>query len=49
MEYLLKNANVYIDSQFRKTDVFIKDNIIVSVDGSFPNGESVVSFDFNNK
>lgn len=49
MEYLLKNANVYIDSQFRKTDVFIKDNIIVSVDSSFPNGESVVSFDFNNK
>ena len=35
MEYLLKNANVYIDSQFRKTDVFIKDNI---KGGSFNEG-----------
>ena len=49
MDCLLKNANVYVDNEFIKTDVFIKDGIIVSVDGSFPNMESVVSFDFNNK
>ena len=49
MDCLLKNANVYIDGSFRKTDIFIKDDIIVSVDGSFHTDESVVSFDFNNK
>lgn len=49
MDCLLKNANVYIDGSFKKTDIFIKDNMIVSVDGSVHNGENVVSFDFNNK
>lgn len=49
MDCLLKNANVYIDSSFKKTDIFIKDNMIVSVDGSVHHGENVVSFDFNNK
>ena len=47
MDCLLKNANVYVDNEFIKTDVFIKDGIIVSVDGSFPNMESVVSFYFS--
>lgn len=49
MDCLLKNANVYIDGSFKKTDIFIKDNMIVSVDGSVHYGENVVSFDFNNK
>lgn len=49
MDCLLKNANVYIDGSFKKTDIFIKDNMIVSVDGSVHHGENVVSFDFNNK
>ncbi len=49
MDCLLKNANVYIDGSFKKTDIYIKDNMIVSVDGSVHNGENVVSFDFNNK
>ena len=49
MDCLLKNTNVYIDGSFKKTDIFIKDNMIVSVDGSVHNGENVVSFDFNNK
>ena len=49
MDCLLRNANVYVDNEFRKTDVFIKDDIIVSVDGSFPYDGSVFSFDFNNK
>ncbi len=48
MDCLLKNANVYIDGSFKKTDIFIKDNMIVSV-GSVHHGENVVSFDFNNK
>ncbi len=45
MDYLLKNANVYFDNEFRKTDIFIKDNIIVSNDNCYDNS---VSFDFNN-
>ncbi len=49
MDCLLKNANVYIDGSFKKTDIYIKDDIIVSVDGNVHNSESVVSFDFNNK
>lgn len=49
MDCLLKNANVYIDGSFKKTDIYIKDNMIVSVDGSVHHGENVVSFDFNNK
>lgn len=49
MDCLLKNANVYIDGSFKKTDIYIKDNMIVSVDGSVHYGENVVSFDFNNK
>ena len=49
MDCLLKNANVYIDGSFKKTDIFIKDNMIVSVDGCVHHGENVVSFDFNNK
>ena len=32
MDCLLKNANVYVDNEFIKTDVFIKDGIIVSVE-----------------
>ncbi|MCD8036547.1 MAG: dihydroorotase [Clostridiales bacterium] len=49
MDCVLKNANVYIDNEFVKTDVFIKDNIIVSVDSGFRNDGGIVSFDFNNK
>ena len=49
MDCLLKNANVYTDGSFRKTDIFIKDNTIVSVDGSVHSDDNVVSFDFNNK
>ncbi len=49
MDCVLKNANVYIDNEFRKTDVFIKDGIIVSFDSGFQNGGGIVSFDFNNK
>ena len=49
MDCLLKNANVYTDGSFRKTDIFIKDNTIVSVDGSVQSNDNVVSFDFNNK
>lgn len=45
MGYLLKNANVYVDNKFKRTDIFIKDNIIVSTDNCFG---SSVSFDFNN-
>lgn len=49
MDCLLKNANVYTDGSFRKTDIYIKDNTIVSVDGSVHSDDNVVSFDFNNK
>ena len=49
MEYLLRNANVYIDGGFRKTDIYIKDGIIVSFDSGFHSNEGVVSFDFDNK
>lgn len=49
MDCLLKNANVYTDGSFRKTDIYIKDNTIVSVDGSVHSDDDVVSFDFNNK
>ena len=49
MEYLLRNANVYIDGGFRKTDIYIKDGMIVSFDSGFHSNEGVVSFDFDNK
>ena len=49
MEYLLRNANVYIDGGFRKTDIYIKDGMIVSFDSGFYSNEGVVSFDFDNK
>ena len=49
MEYLLRNANVYIDGGFRKTDIYIKDGMIVSFDSGFHSSEGVVSFDFDNK
>ena len=49
MEYLLRNANVYIDGGFRKTDIYIKDGMIVSFDSGFHSNEVVVSFDFDNK
>lgn len=45
MDYLLKNANVYVNNEFRKTDIHIKDNIIVSANSCCDNS---VSFDFNN-
>lgn len=45
MGCLLKNANVYFDNGFRKTDILIKDSIVVSNDNCCDNG---VSFDFNN-
>ncbi|MEA4973842.1 MAG: dihydroorotase [Candidatus Metalachnospira sp.] len=45
MDYLLRNANVYINNEFKKTDIHIKDNIIVSTDNCCDNS---VSFDFNN-
>ena len=35
MDYLLKNANVFVDNKFRKTDIFVRDGIIVSVDKDF--------------
>lgn len=49
MEYLLRNANVYIDGGFRKTDIYVKDGMIVSFDSGFHSNEGVVSFDFDNK
>ena len=49
MEYLLRNANVYIDGGFRKTDIYIKDGMIASFDSGFHSNEGVVSFDFDNK
>lgn len=49
MEYLLRNANVYIDGGFRETDIYIKDGMIVSFDSGFHSNEGVVSFDFDNK
>ncbi len=49
MEYLLRNANVYIDGGFRKTDIYIKDGMIISFDSGFHSNEGVVSFDFDNK
>ena len=49
MEYLLRNANVYIDGGFRKTDIYIKDGMIVSFDSRFHSNEGVASFDFDNK
>ena len=49
MEYLLRNANVYIDGGFRKTDIYIKDGMIVSFDSGFHSNEGVVSFNFDNK
>ena len=49
MEYLLRNANVYIDGGSRKTDIYIKDGMIVSFDSGFHSNEGVVSFDFDNK
>lgn len=48
MNYLLKNANVFVGNEFIKTDIFIKDGIIVSVDGSY-HDDGGVSFDLNNK
>ena len=46
MGYLLKNATVFTDNEFKKTDIFIEDNIIVSVGaGCYKDS---VSFDFNN-
>ena len=46
MGYLLKNATVFTDNEFKKTDIFIEDNIIVSVGAGCYNDS--VSFDFNN-
>ena len=46
MGYLLKNATVFTDNEFKKTDIFIEDNIIVSVGASCY--KDSVSFDFNN-
>lgn len=45
MGYLLKNANVYVDNEFKKTDIFIQDHMIVSADHCLG---SSISFDFNN-
>ena len=49
MDYLLKNANVFVDNKFEKTDVFVRDGIIVSVDKDFRDYGNRVSFDLNNK
>ena len=49
MDYLLKNANVFVDNKFRKTDIFVRDGIIVSVDKDFRDYGNSVSFDLNNK
>ena len=49
MNCLLKNANVYVGNEFIKTDILIKDSIIVSVDAGCREEEGSVSFDFNNK
>ena len=48
MRYLLKNAHVFIDNEFKKTNLVIENGIIVSLDCESHNEGDYVSFDFNN-
>lgn len=49
MNYLLKNANVFIKDSFFKRDVLIKDGKIADIGITISNCSEVETFDFNNK
>ncbi len=48
MNYLIRNANVFLDNGFVKADLFIKDGIISDISSNFPSVFDAVSYDMNN-